>query len=244
MSSKTEIPDVDTQLKLLYKVAVWEYGKLPPYLKTRCPVEELENAGYFGLVEAVAKYDRDNVEEYSFETIARWQIKYAIWNFLQSTGLVRLPKQVRADLKRLNNAVERLYIKLERNPTPEEISKEMAIPLQEVKKMLLWATQVYRFDDDSEGQSSSDSTDPDLLPDDEITLVAFGKDLEDCLTTVLSQKEIIVLLLKEVVGLTLERISTLLGDDVSISKVWRLNQQALESLSACLEQKGWLKLVE
>lgn len=243
MSSKTEIPDVKTQLKILYEVAVWEHRKLPSYLKTQCPVEELQNAGYLGLVEAVAKYDPDNVQECSFATFARRNIKFAIWTFLQSNGLIRLPKQVRADLKKIKNCVERLFIKFERYPTPDEISEEMAIPLQEVKKMLLYATQIGHFDDEPGG--SSETADLNLLSiEEEIIFVAFGKDLEDCLTTVLTQKEIIVLLLKEVIGLTLEQISKLLGDEVNITKVWRTNQHALELLNKCLEQKGWPKLIE
>lgn len=243
MSSKTEITDADPRLKILYKVAAWEHRKLPAYLKTRCPVEELQNAGYFGLVEAVSKYDPDNEKGLSFEAFAGWKIRAAIWTFLQSTRLIRLPKHIRVSLNKLNNVIESLFTKLNRYPTLEEISEEIAMPLEEIKKLILWATQIVYPDDDPEG--SSEPPDMNLLPDKEIIgLVAFGRDLEDCLSTVISQKEIIILLLKEVVGLTLEEISRLLGEDVNISKAWRLNQHALKSLNDCLEQKGWPRLVE
>ena len=93
--------------------------------------EDLKEEGNIGLIDAVEKYRYDNEENASFSTFAFNNIKYNIRKYIrENSGLVRIPEHIRVFNHKYNEYKNRLSITLGREPTDEELSKELKVPLK------------------------------------------------------------------------------------------------------------------
>jgi RNA polymerase sigma factor (sigma-70 family) len=105
------------------------------YLGLGLPLIDLVQEGNIGLMEAVERYDPD--QGFRFATYAGWWIKQAIRRAITNKGrLVRFPAHVGEELYRLRSASKELQVRLNRRPTPQELSEHLGMPAHKVGRLM------------------------------------------------------------------------------------------------------------
>lgn len=100
-------------------------------------LEDLIAEGNTGLMTAVEKYDY--TLGYRFSTCAVPWIKQAITKSIIDTSRpIRIPAHIVQEFNKYRKACEVLVAKLEREPTVQEIAKEMNIEVEDVQDILRW----------------------------------------------------------------------------------------------------------
>ncbi|MBE6097055.1 MAG: FliA/WhiG family RNA polymerase sigma factor [Schwartzia sp.] len=99
---------------------------LPPHVDR----DDLISSGFFGLLDAVERYEPDRKNK--FETYASVRIRGAMLDYLRSKDWV--PTSVRAKIKKYENTVRELETSLGRNASDEEIADAMGITIDELNK--------------------------------------------------------------------------------------------------------------
>lgn len=101
------------------------------------PLEDLIAEGTTGLMTAVDKYDY--TLGYRFSTCAVPWIKQAITkSIIDHSRAIRIPAHIVQKFNQYKTAVEKLTNSLEREPTIEEIAKEMGVEVEDVQDILQW----------------------------------------------------------------------------------------------------------
>jgi len=112
---------IKAYLPLVRCVAEKIYRRLPPGVD----LESLVHSGVVGLMEALKRYDP--LRGVDFEVYARYRIQGEIMQSLRSLDWVS--RSVRAWGRKMEAARSRVAGKLAREPTAEEIAKELEVPL-------------------------------------------------------------------------------------------------------------------
>lgn len=96
---------------------------------------DLINEGNIGLIEAAKRFDpKKNVK---FITYAVWWVRQSIIHALSDqSGAFRLPQKQANLLYRIGKTISKLTIKLQRNPTVEQIAEVMKVSASEVTALL------------------------------------------------------------------------------------------------------------
>jgi len=96
---------------------------------------DLINEGNIGLIEAAKRFDpKKNVK---FITYAVWWVRQSIIHALSDqAGAFRLPQKQANLLYRIGKTISKLTIKLQRNPTVEQIAEAMKVSASEVTALL------------------------------------------------------------------------------------------------------------
>ena len=90
--------------------------------------------GNLGLIKAVEKYDYR--KGFKFSTYATWWIRQAITRAIADQArTIRIPVHMVETINRLIRVQRQLLQELGREPTPEEIAKEMDIPVEKVREI-------------------------------------------------------------------------------------------------------------
>lgn len=118
---------IESNLRLVVSMAKKYVGRGLPFL-------DLIQEGNLGLMKAADRYDVNR--GFRFSTYATWWIKQAIIKAIKNNGRnIRIPVYMQEDIQLYRRIVNKLEIKLNRQPTIKEIADEMKLPISRVTKL-------------------------------------------------------------------------------------------------------------
>jgi RNA polymerase primary sigma factor len=206
------------------------------YTRADVPLLDLIQEGNLGLIRAVEKFDY--TLGFKLSTYATWWIKQSISRALAEQGrTIRLPVHVADQVRKVTKTRRLLGQKLNRDPSLEEIAKEIGITPERVQELLdLMLDPVSLETPIGDGDSSVADLIPDLnadQPESETADRARSSELLDALARLQPRQRRVII---ERFGLdgvrprTLEEVGANLG--ITRERVRQLESRALRELRA------------
>ncbi len=205
------------------------------YANHGLPLMDLIQEGNIGLLKAVERFDyRRGLK---FSTYAMWWIRQAITRAIADRGrTIRIPVHVTETIHKLSRAERQLRQDLGREPTAEEISKNLAMPVRKIHHLHRISEAPVSIDtitDEETGETISD-----IVPDnrqttrpDHLVQETLSRGIREVLGTLSPQQANVIALrygLRDGRSRTLEEI----GRDYSLTRerIRQIEKKAMERL--------------
>ena len=210
---------------------------------------DLIQAGNMGLMHGINKFNAElgfKISTY----VSNWIRQAVQREIFQNGNLIYTPEEVTRNITSLEKARCQLHLKLNRQPTPEELAENLEISLEKTKDLICWQQQqsplsldksLRPLAEEVDRRTLSDMVvDPEQLsPEEEVAKELLRGDLNDLINQLSQVEGLIIELffgLNDSSSHSLQEIASILN--ISYETVRRTRQRALKKLFFLAESKS------
>ncbi len=227
-SKKAQQRLAESNLRLVVSIAKRYVGRGMQFL-------DLIQEGNLGLIKAVQKFD--HYKGFKFSTYATWWIRQAITRAIADQArTIRIPVHMVETITKVKKTSSQLLHKNGHDPSPEEISEELGIPVERVREIMRIAqdpvsleTPIGEEEDSHLGDFIPDDDAP--APADAASLILLKEQLSEVLSTLTEREEKVLRLrfgLEDGRSRTLEEVGK--EFDVTRERIRQIEAKALRKL--------------